>query len=102
MKLQLHRVKLDGTGDMRLTDPVYNHSVDISPDGKYFIDVAQTHDIPPFTQLLDSKGQLVSKLAEKKIIVSARGEGIRISASIFNNENDVDILIAELTNILQI
>lgn len=64
MKLQLHRVKLDGSGDIRLTDPAYNHNVDISPDGKYFIDVAQTHDIPPFTQLIDSKGQIVSKLAE--------------------------------------
>ena len=63
MKLQLHRVKLDGTGDIRLTDPTYNHSVDISPDGKYFIDVAQTHNIPPFTQLLDVQGRLVSKLA---------------------------------------
>lgn len=62
-KLQLHRVKLDGTGDVRITDPAYNHSVDISPDGKYFIDVAQTHDIPPFTQLLDAQGRLVSKLA---------------------------------------
>ncbi|HSM47855.1 MAG TPA: DPP IV N-terminal domain-containing protein, partial [Draconibacterium sp.] len=67
MKLQLHRVKLDGTGDIRLTDPTYNHSVDISPDGKYFIDVAQTHNIPPFTQLLDSKGQSVSKLADSDL-----------------------------------
>jgi len=66
-KLQLHRVKLDGTGDVRLTDPAYNHSVDISPDGKYFIDVAQNHNIPPFTQLLDNKGQLVSKLAESDL-----------------------------------
>lgn len=66
-KLQLHRVKLDGTGDIRLTDPAYNHTVDISPDGKYFIDVAQTHDIPPFTQILDSKGQLVEKLADSDI-----------------------------------
>jgi dipeptidyl-peptidase-4 len=63
-KLQLHRVKLDGTGDVRLTNPAFYHTVDISPDGKYIVDVAQTHDIPPFTRLLDSKGQLVSKLAE--------------------------------------
>ena len=64
MKLQLHRVKLDGTGDVRLTDPAYNHSVDISPDGKYIVDVAQTHNTPPFTQLLDDKGRPVSKLAD--------------------------------------
>lgn len=63
-KMQLHRVKLDGTGDIRLTDPAFNHTVDISPDGKYFVDVVQTHNIPPFTQLVDSKGQPVFKLAD--------------------------------------
>jgi dipeptidyl-peptidase-4 len=42
MKLQLHRVGLDGKGDKRLTDPALNHTVSVSPDGKYFVDVAQT------------------------------------------------------------
>ncbi len=64
MKLQLHRCKLDGSSDVRLTDPAYNHSVKISPDGKYFVDVAQTHDIPPFSQLMDSKGRIVAKITE--------------------------------------
>jgi dipeptidyl-peptidase-4 len=64
MKLQLHRAKLDGTGDTRITDQAYNHTVNVSPDGKYFIDVAQTHDTPPFTQLLDANGKIVAKLAE--------------------------------------
>src|SRR5262247_162836 len=47
MKLQLHRVGLDGKGNKRLTDPSFNHMVDIAPDGKHFIDLAQTHDSPP-------------------------------------------------------
>ena len=64
MKMQLHRVKLDGTKDTRMTDPAYNHTVTISPDGKYFIDVAQTHDIPPFTNLVNSKGKAVAELAK--------------------------------------
>src|SRR5215813_1884998 len=64
MKLQLHRVRLDGTGDRRLTDPAYTHSVDIAPDGRHFIDVAQTHDIPPFTRLMDSDGNKVDELAK--------------------------------------
>jgi len=64
MKLQLHRVKLDGTKDMRLTDPTYNHTVTVSPDGNYFVDVAQTHDIPPFTNLVDRKGKVVAELAK--------------------------------------
>lgn len=67
MKMQLHRVKLDGTKDVRLTDPAYNHSVTISPTGKYFVDVAQTHDIAPFTNLVDSKGKIVFELAKSDL-----------------------------------
>jgi dipeptidyl-peptidase-4 len=33
MKLQLHRVGLDGKGDTRLTDPALHHDVDVAPDG---------------------------------------------------------------------
>ena len=64
MKFQLHRVGLDGKGDKRLTDPAFNHSVDIAPDGKYFIDVAQTHDTPPSTRLMDVDGKVVQELAQ--------------------------------------
>lgn len=64
MKMQLHRVKLNGKKDVRLTDPAFNHSVTLSPDGKYFTDVAQTHDIPPFTNLVDDNGKVLAKLAE--------------------------------------
>ncbi|HMB27460.1 MAG TPA: DPP IV N-terminal domain-containing protein, partial [Blastocatellia bacterium] len=64
MKLQLHRVGLDGRGDKRLTDPAFNHMVDIAPDGKHFIDVAQTHDTPPATRLVDAEGRVVEELAK--------------------------------------
>ena len=47
MKMQLHRVGLDGNGDERLTDPSLHHTVTLSPDGEHFVDVAQTHDEPP-------------------------------------------------------
>ena len=43
MKMQLHRVKFNGTKDVRLTDPKFNHSVSIAPGNKHFIDVSQTH-----------------------------------------------------------
>jgi selenocysteine lyase/cysteine desulfurase len=43
---------------------------------------------------------IVEKLLQKNIIVSARGEGVRISASIFNNEKDVETMIAALKEIL--
>ena len=64
MKLQLHRVGLDGKGDKRLTDPAFNHTVDVAPGGNNFIDVAQTHDIPPATRLMDAEGKVVQELAK--------------------------------------
>jgi dipeptidyl-peptidase 4 len=64
MKLQLHRVGLDGKNDKRLTDPAFTHAVSASPDGKFFVDVAQTHDKPPFTRLIDSSGAVVSEIAK--------------------------------------
>jgi dipeptidyl-peptidase-4 len=74
LKMQLHRVGLDGRGDTRLTDPAFHHTVGncltsagsrpetplppgpcgISPDNKYFVDVYQTHDIPAATRLVDA------------------------------------------------
>jgi dipeptidyl-peptidase-4 len=67
MKMQLHRVGLDGTGDRRLTDPAFNHSVSLSPDGRYFVDIAQTHDHPPFTRLMTADGEVVAELAESDL-----------------------------------
>lgn len=62
MKMQLHRVNLDGTKDVRLTNPAYNHSVVLSPTGKHFIDIAQTHNIPPFMNLVNEKGNVIAEL----------------------------------------
>src|SRR5205085_5509193 len=64
MKLQLHRVGLDGRDDRRLTDPAFNHTVSVAPDGQHFVDVAQTHDQPPVTRLMDGEGKPVAELAK--------------------------------------
>jgi dipeptidyl-peptidase-4 len=64
LKVQLHRVGLDGKGDKRLTDPAFHHTVSVAPDGRHFTDVAQTHDIPPTTRLLDADGKVVEELAK--------------------------------------
>lgn len=41
--------------------------------------------------------KLVSELKKENIIISARGEGIRISVNIFNNEDDIDGLVESLS-----
>ncbi|HEX7020580.1 MAG TPA: DPP IV N-terminal domain-containing protein [Gemmatimonadaceae bacterium] len=63
MKLQLHRVGLDGKGDRRLTDPAFTHTLTPSPDAKYFVDVAQTHDTPPTARLIDANGAMLDTIA---------------------------------------
>ena len=63
LKLQLHRVGLDGKDDVRLTSPTFHHTISASPDGRHFIDVMQTHDIPPVTRLLDADGNTLDELA---------------------------------------
>ena len=89
MKMQLHRVGFDGKGDVRLTDPAFNHSAGncmarparsgmaaamagglaggscgISPDNKYFVDVYEAHDVPRATRLVDAAtGKPVADLA---------------------------------------
>lgn len=67
MKMQLHKVKLNGKSDVRLTNPAFNHSVSVSPNGKYIIDVAQTHNMPPFTNLLNSRGKVIKELYKSDI-----------------------------------
>jgi dipeptidyl-peptidase-4 len=88
LKLQLHRVGLDGKGEVRLTDPAFNHTIGncmpqttpgrgggrggfgapsacgISPDNRYFLDVYQTHDTPPATRLVEAAaGKVVADVA---------------------------------------
>jgi dipeptidyl-peptidase-4 len=67
MKLQLHCVGLDGKGDRRLTDPAYYHTVNVAPDGKHIIDIAQTHDTPPVMRLHDADGKVVAEVAKSDL-----------------------------------
>jgi dipeptidyl-peptidase-4 len=67
LKLQLHRVGLDGKNEKRLTDPAFNHAISLSPDGKYFVDVAQTHDRAPTARLMDADGRVVATVTESDL-----------------------------------
>lgn len=61
---QLHVVKLNGESDRILTDVNLDHNVTLSPDGKAFVDVAQSPTMPPETRVIDRKGKTVGVLAK--------------------------------------
>jgi dipeptidyl-peptidase-4 len=67
MKMQLHRVSLTGEGDKRLTDPALHHDVDVAPNGAWFVDVAQTHDVPATTRLVDRDGNVLAEIGKSDL-----------------------------------
>lgn len=64
LKLQLHRVSLDGTNDKRLTDPNYHHTILMAPDCGHYVDIVQSHDSPPVSRLIDRDGKILVELAK--------------------------------------
>ena len=64
LNAHLFRVNLDGTGQRRLTQERANHTVRLSPDGKWFITRFGTVEQPPTTALYDTEGRRIAILAE--------------------------------------
>lgn len=64
LNLQLHCVNLDGSGARRLTIEPFSHSVQMSPDRKWFITTFEAMGTPPATALYDTEGHRVATLAE--------------------------------------
>ena len=67
MKLQLHRVGLDGSNDTRLTSQGFHHQVSLAPDFRHLVAISQTHDEPPTTRLLSVAGKELAVLAKSDI-----------------------------------
>jgi dipeptidyl-peptidase-4 len=67
LKLQLHRVGLDGHDDRRLTNPAFHHTIDVAPRGGHFVDIAETHDKPPTTTLRDPDGKMVAEIGKSDL-----------------------------------
>lgn len=66
-KIQLHRVGLDGKNDMRITNPAFHHTISLSHSAEYFVDIEETHQIPPTTAIRDADGKLIDTLKTSDI-----------------------------------
>ncbi len=71
----LFRVHLDGTGMERLSKESGTHSLDLSPDGRYLVDVSSDVNTPPVTRLLRANGDFVATLDRPENHLSEYGLG---------------------------
>ena len=62
-----YKINMDGTKLQLLTPEDGNHNVNISPDGKYFVDNYSKPDVPPVSVLSDMNGKLISNLEKADI-----------------------------------
>lgn len=93
---QLHKAKLDGSLDVRLTDPRLSHTVNVSPDGRYFVDVAQTLDTPPVTRLVDAEGRILSTLGESDLSKFDELKLQRVERLVFRAADGLTVLYGTL------
>jgi dipeptidyl aminopeptidase/acylaminoacyl peptidase len=62
-----YRIDLDGNDYVSLTPDVGNHSIQLSPSGRYLVDTYSQPDVPPVVALRDADGDLVMPLEEADI-----------------------------------
>ena len=65
--VHFYRVDFDGKNQKLLTPDDGNHSVVLSPSGKYFVDTYSKPDVPPALALRDIDGKLVTPLEKADI-----------------------------------
>ena len=63
----LYRVGFDGRGLTLLTPENANHTVSLSPDGRFFVDAYSTPATPPVSVLRDMNGRVVMELERADI-----------------------------------
>ncbi|MBL8064602.1 MAG: DPP IV N-terminal domain-containing protein [Chthonomonadaceae bacterium] len=60
---QLFVVGLNGKNNRMITDGDWNHTVTMSPDNRFVVDVFESCEVPPTTQVIDLKGKVLKVLA---------------------------------------
>jgi dipeptidyl-peptidase 4 len=65
--LHLYRIGFDGKGQTLLTPENANHTISLSPDGRYIVDTYSTPDTPATTVLRDANGKVLQTLEKADI-----------------------------------
>jgi len=75
----LFRVKLDGSGQQKLTREPGNHYASVSPDGRMFVDVYSRAGVPAVSRLYRTDGTLVRSLSDnEEVQANLTAAGLRL------------------------
>ncbi len=67
LESHFYRVKLDGTNFERLTKEAGSHSIDLSPNSRFYADSFSSFDLPPVTTLRRAHGTVIRELGRSLI-----------------------------------
>ena len=65
--MHYYRVNFNGKNNRSLTPDVGNHSIQLSPSGKYLVDTYSQPDVPPVVVLRDANGRVLMQLEKADI-----------------------------------
>jgi dipeptidyl-peptidase-4 len=68
LQRQLYQIGFDGTGQRRLTQPEGTHSIDMSPDARYYIDRWSSLRQPRQVELWATGGRMLRKLEDNAAV----------------------------------
>jgi dipeptidyl-peptidase 4 len=87
-----YRVDMDGKNLTLLTPEDGNHSITLSPDGRYFVDNFSKPDVPPVSVLRDMNGRLITQLEKADISrLMAAGWKAPIPVTVKSRDNKWDL-----------
>ncbi len=96
-----YRIGLDGKNYVSLTPDVGDHTIQLSPSGRYLVDTFSQPDVPPVVTLRDSDGKLVMPLEKadiSKLLATGWKPPMPIKMTAHDGKTDIYGLLFRPTN----
>jgi dipeptidyl aminopeptidase/acylaminoacyl peptidase len=97
----LYRIGFDGKGETLLTPDDGDHTIDLSPSGKYVVDSYSTPDVAPVSVLRDTNGKVILELERgdiSRLIAAGWKPPMRITVKARDGKTDLHGLLFRPTN----
>ncbi len=98
----LYKISMDGTRNLSLTPEDGDHTVQISPSGRYIVDTYSKPDAPPVVELRNDEGKLIMPIEKadiSKLLAAGWKPPIRITMKARDGKTDLYGLMFQPTNL---